>query len=519
MMVNADTKISNDQSWHTPRHHFKPFFFHPTKYLSKNIYQSFIFCRLMILTVWLEIHCKLKTPTKLFCPCPNSQKDNEEPMTHICPICTGQPGALPALQPAAITQAIRLWHCLHATINQQSRRDRKSYFYPDLPMGYQITQFWEPILQHGSVTYFLDANYTQKKTTSIKEAHLETDTGKMIHMGTKTYIDYNRAGTPLIEIVTWPDFSSADEVLAFLKHLQKVLQRNDISDANMEKGQMRVDVNISVRPDHAAPLGTRVEYKNINSFRAIWRAIAYEYELQSSALTAGRSWDQCTKRRDDLSGTASILRSKENALDYRYQPEPDLPPLILDHATISNDDGTTIDLAQVIETMHTQRWLHKEYINTLLLDRASYRYAADLITQGYEPKTVLKRMAGPLSAWANAHCATPGTTPITPPMLAQFMDMVKEKNLSDSLAKSFLEQRCAWWSWDDLLTTLPHPTMINYAHLCTTIITRFPDQVAQFKAGKESVIMFLVWQGMKLSQWWADATMLKEQLITTLCSS
>lgn len=302
----------------------------------------------MLLTIGLEIHIKLKSANKMFCQCKNQQNfDNLIPNTNICAVCTGQPGALPTLSDEVLEKALLLGKALKCKINEISSFDRKSYFYPDLPMGYQITQLYHPTNTKGQVSFFLD-NYTDEKTIHIQDAHMENDTGKMIHNGGQALIDFNRAGTPLVEIVTLPDFRNAEEVIEFLKELQRIVRYNDIADADLEKGQMRVDVNISVRVSEDAPLGTRVEVKNINSFGMIKRAIEHEQARQEKIYTQGETFTQQTRGRDDSKGESYLMRSKEDALDYRYFPEPDLPPLKLNNETFEQLNNATIIIPHII---------------------------------------------------------------------------------------------------------------------------------------------------------------------------
>ena len=220
------------------------------------------------------------------------------PNTNICPVCTGQPGALPTLSEEVLEKALILGKALKCKINEISTFDRKSYFYPDLPMGYQITQLYHPTNTQGQVSFFLD-NYTDERTVHIQDAHMENDTGKMIHDGGQALLDFNRAGTPLVEIVTLPDFRSSEEVVEFLKELQRIVRYNNIADADLEKGQMRVDVNISIRKSEKDPLNPRVEAKNINSFGMIKRAIEHEQKRQEKIYEEGKTFTQQTRGRDD----------------------------------------------------------------------------------------------------------------------------------------------------------------------------------------------------------------------------
>lgn len=280
-------------------------------------------------TIWLEIHIKLSTPNKLFCRCENIQDFVDlKPNTHICPVCTAQPWALPTVSMECIQNAVKLGKLLNCTIQDGFYFDRKNYFYPDLPMGYQITQLSRPININWQVDYWID-NYKTKLTAKITQAHLENDTAKSIHHENMTLIDYNRAGTPLVEIVTWPDFHSHEEVVDFLKELQRLIKRNNIWSADLDKWQMRVDVNVSISPDEN--LWTRVEIKNINTFASIRNAINYEVSRQAELLTKWEKVTQETRRRNDPTGMTISMRNKEDAHDYRYFPEPDIRPISINN--------------------------------------------------------------------------------------------------------------------------------------------------------------------------------------------
>ncbi|HPO05707.1 MAG TPA: Asp-tRNA(Asn)/Glu-tRNA(Gln) amidotransferase subunit GatB, partial [Candidatus Gracilibacteria bacterium] len=266
------------------------------------------------LTVGLEIHARLNTKTKMFCACVNENFDTR-PNTNICPICTAQPGQLPQLNQEAVNLAIRLALALNAKLSSPFRFDRKSYFYPDNPKGFQITQFATPILRNGSLEIETKAGV---KNIHILEAHLEDDAGKLVHEGNNSLVDLNRAGCPLIEIVTAPDFNDLIEVDVFLKELQKLLRYLSVSEADMEKGMLRVDVNISVSKDEN--LGQRIEIKNMNSFSEIMKAIAYEQKRQGDLLEQGIKIEPETRGWDVNKGQSFLQRSKENAADYRYFP-------------------------------------------------------------------------------------------------------------------------------------------------------------------------------------------------------
>ena len=291
--------------------------------------------------IGLEIHVELKTKSKMFCPCKNDPESREANI-NVCPICLAHPGTLPLPNKTALSWTVLIGKALHCSIREISKFDRKHYFYPDLPKGYQISQYDEPIAEHGSLSlsFPLETNIRESATITIRRAHLEEDTAKLLHDQTgTTLVDFNRAGTPLVEIVTNPDFKTALEAKIFAQELQKILRYLKVSDANLEKGQMRIEANISVQKAGAFeivdgvvhPLGNytlnnKVEVKNINSFRAVEKAILFEIDRQGTMIAQGESWPQETRGWDEDKSATIAQRSKENAADYRYFPEPDIPP-------------------------------------------------------------------------------------------------------------------------------------------------------------------------------------------------
>jgi aspartyl-tRNA(Asn)/glutamyl-tRNA(Gln) amidotransferase subunit B len=276
--------------------------------------------------IGLEVHAELSTKSKIFCACTTSY--GGEPNTHVCPVCAGMPGVLPRLNRSVVEYALRLGIALNCTITKHCKFDRKNYFYPDLPKAYQVSQLYAPICRDGNLEIEVEG---LKKKIGIREIHMEEDAGKLIHdpHGGGTFMDFNRCGVPLLEIVTHPDFRSAAEVLAYLEKLRETLLFLDVCDCKMQEGSIRADINLSVR-ESGGELGVRTETKNMNSFKAIGRAIEYEIERQIDILEDGGEVTQETRRWDDDSGMSSGMRSKENAQDYRYFPEPDLLPIDID---------------------------------------------------------------------------------------------------------------------------------------------------------------------------------------------
>ena len=472
------------------------------------------------LTIGLEIHLKVKSATKLFCRCQNSQ-DMEMlvPNTNICPVCTGQPGALPVLSYEPLIKSLLMGRALKCTIHNTSTFDRKSYFYPDLPMGYQITQFHRPTMTDGQLRFF-NEDFTAQTSIGIQQIQMETDTAKAIHTQWSSLIDYNRAATPLIEIVTWPHFLSKEQVAAFLKELQRIARYNDISDADMEKGQMRVDVNISIskilhdwigqhykNTNYDYPniewLWTRNEIKNMNSISAITRAIDYEYARQVAVLDAGGTIEQATRRRDDIAGESFVMRSKEDALDYRYFPEPDLPPLHLDRETLDELESMPLHIpALIIHRCCKEFLFHKEYINALINDKETLDYFLACLDDGCDPKETVKRIAGAMLAYTKENFLTLSELKFDRGQFIAFLRMIADGKLIWNQYKMIMEQMIATGkSPDELVKELWFDAVQSnddeIIAVIQTILAANPTIVEQYRWWKETAIGFFVGQVMK----------------------
>ena len=459
-----------------------------------------------VITVGLEIHLKLSSQTKIFCPCKNDQSlEDNRPNTHICPTCTGQPGALPRLSRQVVQKALLLWKAMNCQFNIRSSFDRKNYFYPDLPMGYQITQFYTPINVKGQVSFFLEG-FEKELKVWITEAHLECDTAKSFHHGGQMLLDFNRAGTPLIEIVTWPDFDSAEAAVEFAKEIQRIAKRNDISDADMEKGQMRVDVNVSIRPSVDDPFGTRVELKNINSFSAIKRAIDAEVARQIQLKKAGETLTQETRRRDDLKGVSFAMRSKEDALDYRYFPEPDLPDLVLDQELLDQAEQAQLLIpSEKIRKMKSEYWFHKEFINALIGDLKVLNFFEEMVALGYDPKMIAKWIAGPISAYMTANFVAIDGLKVNKEQLISFFSLVKKGALIDNQLKLVMEEMLQNGGDPEEIVKekgfdAPAFDEDELKNIIQSVLDANESVVDQYRSGKTSVIGFLVGQTMKQTQ-------------------
>ncbi|MFB0516230.1 MAG: Asp-tRNA(Asn)/Glu-tRNA(Gln) amidotransferase subunit GatB, partial [Candidatus Neomarinimicrobiota bacterium] len=301
--------------------------------------------------IGLEVHAQLSTDTKIFCQCRRTY--GAPPNTYTCPVCLGYPGVLPVLNEQAVEFAIRMGLAVGCRIRPLSRFARKNYFYPDLPKGYQISQYEEPLCEEGSLSFCMEDGSV--KTVGITRIHLEEDAGKAIHgLEDESYIDFNRCGTPLIEIVSEPDVHSPEEAHRYLERLKQTLQYVGVSDADMEKGQLRCDANISVRLWGTAEFGTRTEMKNLNSFRGVERGLSYEIRRQVEILEQGGTVEQCTLTWDEAAGETHLLRTKEEAQDYRYFPEPDLVPLVIDQARVEAIRAELPELPAQVEERFTR---------------------------------------------------------------------------------------------------------------------------------------------------------------------
>lgn len=472
----------------------------------------------MLLTIWLEIHIKLNSENKMFCQCKNEQNfDTLEPNTNICPVCTGQPGALPTLSEDVLLLALKLGKALNCKINKESQFDRKSYFYPDLPMGYQITQLYKPTNTNGEVSFFVN-NYEEEKKIRILDAHMENDTAKMIHEWWQSLIDFNRAGTPLIEIVTWPDFSNDDEVVEFLKELQRIVRYNNISNADMEKWQMRVDVNISIRKNESDPLWTRVELKNINSFWMIKRAILHEYNRQKTLLEKWEKVWQETRMRNDTEWISKMMRSKEDALDYRYFPEPDMPTLQLNDEILKNLDNEKLIIPHnIIKKFKQEYWFHKEYINALIGDFDTLLVFSELKEQWLDPKNIAKWISGPINAYMKENFVWINDLPFNLKQLSEFIKISDEWKIMDNQMKIVMDEMLKTWKsaseiikekWFDA----PEISENDLENIAKKVLENNPTIVEQYKAGKTSTLWFFVWQVMKETAWKANPKIVGEIL-------
>ena len=475
--------------------------------------------------IGLEVHVELATQTKMFCGC--TAAFGGEPNTHCCPTCMGMPGTLPTLNREAVRLAIRAALALGCTVTPFNRFDRKNYFYPDLPKAYQISQLHLPLGRDGQLSVTTDSG--EERVIRIHEIHMEEDAGKLIHATdhNETYLDYNRCGVPLIEIVSEPDFRTAEEVSAYLERLCKMFRYAEISDCKMQEGSLRADVNISVRPMGEKRLGTRTELKNLNSFKAIERAIAYESTRQIRVIEEGGVIEQETRRWDDVAGVSLGMRSKENAQDYRYFPEPDLPPLSLSTETVEKIRCELPEFAHDRVLRFEKEYGLTAYDAKILCAARSF---ADLfektVQAGVNPKSCSNWMLGPVKKILNDRGAEEGEITLSPAIFAAVITHVNEKKINRSAAITLLEELllCAEAADIDLeclieergLAQLSDDSAI--AQTVAEVFAQNPAALDDYRAGKKRAEGFLIGQTMKALGGRADPVAVKQAVSAALAS-
>ncbi len=446
--------------------------------------------------IGLETHVELATKTKIFCSC--TTQFGGAPNTHCCPVCTGMPGTLPVLNEKVLEFAVKAGLALNCEISRFSRFDRKNYFYPDLPKAYQISQLYLPICHDGAV------DIGGGKTVRIHELHMEEDAGKLVHDPwlDQTRADYNRCGVPLIEIVTEPDFRSADEVIAYLEKLRSTLQYLGVSDCKMQEGSLRCDVNLSVRPAGSEEFGTRTEMKNLNSFKAISRAIAYEARRQIERIEEGKRVVQETRRWDENKDATYAMRSKENAQDYRYFPEPDIPPLELSEEYIEGLRAAQPELAEAKRERYQADWGLPAYdAEKLTSQKALADFFEQVVALGADPKQASNWVMGQVMGQLSAHGLEAKDMKLTPPTLARLIALVQEGKLNRNTAVKVFEAVFAEDGDVDAYVKEHGLAQVSDAGLVASVVEQVlaenQKSVADFKAGKEKAFGFLVGQVMR----------------------
>ena len=468
--------------------------------------------------IGLEVHVELATKTKIFCGC--STAFGGAPNSHTCPVCTGLPGSLPVLNKQVVEYAMAVGLATNCQINQYCKFDRKNYFYPDNPQNYQISQLYYPICHDGGIK--IDVN-GQKKIVRIHEIHMEEDAGKLVHDEWEdvSLVDYNRSGVPLIEIVSEPDMRSADEVIAYLEKLRLIIQYLGASDCKLQEGSMRADVNLSVRPVGAEKFGIRTEMKNLNSFKAIARAIEAERARQIELIEEGKSVVQETRRWDDNKEYSYPMRSKEDAQDYRYFPEPDLPPLQIPDEWIKQLKSSQPELRDEKMARYKEEYEIPDYDADII---TGSKRMADIFEQtvalGAAPKKVSNWLMTETMRLLKEQMMDPDELDFSPKHLAMLIALVEKKTINQTIAKEVFEKIFA----DDI-----EPESYVKEHglgmvsdtdalqkTVEEVIAANPQSVADYKAGKQKAIGFLVGQTMKAMKGKANPTAVNEILVKLL---
>lgn len=475
-----------------------------------------------IATIGLEVHVQLKTRTKMFCGC--RVGFGAEPNTNVCPVCLGLPGALPVMNEEALRMTALAGLMLGCKIPERCKFDRKNYFYPDMPKNYQISQYDLPLCLGGAVplhdmAYPKDAQKSIEnpdKKVRLVRIHLEEDVAKSFHLENSTGIDFNRAGTPLLEIVSEPDIASAEEAFAYLTSLRQILIYGDISDADMEKGQLRCDVNVSVRPTGTEKLGTKIELKNLNSISGVRRALHYEIDRQMAALDAGETLRQETRRWDDPRGETILMRTKESAHDYRYFPDPDLLPLET-AALLENARSRMPELPHQKRARFVRDFGVTEYDAGVLandLDLCTYFESA--AAGAKKPKHVANWILNDLQSALTAASRTISDCPVPAGHLDELVNLIDDGKINGKQGKEVFAEMFESGKAPALIVEEKGLKQESDAGaiepLCDQVISEHPGPVADYKGGKTGAINFLKGQVMKLSRGKANPQMVDDIL-------
>ncbi len=470
------------------------------------------------IVIGLEVHSELSTKTKIFCSCPT--EFGGEPNTHCCPVCMAMPGTLPVLNEKVVEYAIKAGLATNCEIASVSKNDRKNYFYPDLPKAYQISQYDMPLCEHGYVEIEVDG---EKKKIGLTRIHIEEDAGKLNHddYGRGSLVDLNRAGVPLIEIVSEPDLRSSEEVDLYLKKLKSILEYIEVSDCKMQEGSLRADVNVSVRKKGQKEFGTRTEMKNMNSFKSIVRAIDYEAERQIEVLEDGGKVDQETLRWDDVSGKTFPMRDKEDAQDYRYFPDPDLVAIKISEEMKENIRKSLPEMPESRKERYINEYKLPEYDSNILI---SSKYFSDLFEGATKicnnPKSVSNWIMTDITKELNEKELEPSDIPFTAEELGKLVVLIDKGTISSSIAKKVLDEM--FKEPRDPQKIIEEKGWVQISdegaikEIVLKIIEANPQSVADFKAGKDKAVGFLVGQAMKETKGKANPQMLNKMFIEEL---
>jgi aspartyl-tRNA(Asn)/glutamyl-tRNA(Gln) amidotransferase subunit B len=470
--------------------------------------------------IGLECHAQLLTQSKLFCSC--STQFGEAPNMNTCPVCLGLPGALPVLNRAAVAAAARAALGLHCKVNMESQWSRKNYFYPDLPKGYQISQYDRPIAEHG----FIDVSVGgASKRVGVQRIHMEEDAGKSLHEGfpdsnRNTYLDFNRSGVPLVEIVTAPDIRTSEEAYDYLSRLKEILEYLDVCDGNMEEGSLRCDANVSVRLKGATKFGTRTELKNINSFRFVRKAIDFEIARQIDVIEGGGRVVQETRLWNSVDERTVSMRSKEEAHDYRYFPEPDLPLLKLDPAWLQSVEAGMPELPEARRQRFVREYALPEYdAGVLTTTRALAEFFEQAARLSGQPKAAANWIMGDLlRAYKEegVDLKDLSASRVTPQALADMIVLVEKGTISGKIAKTVMEEMIKTGQTPAAIVEAQGLLQISndaeIEQIVDRVLAENPQPVAQYRAGKTGLLGFFVGQAMKATGGRANPQIVNELL-------
>lgn len=468
--------------------------------------------------IGLEVHTELQTKTKIFCSCRTSF--GADPNTNVCPVCLGLPGVLPVLNKKVLEYAVRAGLALNCEISRFSKFDRKNYYYPDLPKNFQTSQFDLPICEHG----YLDVEVEgEKRRIRITRAHMEEDAGKLVHHGTSitdsdySLVDYNRTGTPLLEIVSEPDMRSAKEAVAYMEKMRAILQYVGISDCRMEEGSLRCDANVSVRPVGQKELGTKTEIKNINSFKGVERAIEYEAMRQAELLEDGGKVVQETRTWDEKEGVTKSMRTKEEANDYRYFPEPDLVPFTVSDEYIENIRKSLPELPDARKERYMKEFgLSSEDAVFMTNDKATADYFEAAVDAGADPKACVNWLMGEFASQLSTDGIEIAKAPVSAENLAALLNLISKGTISGKIAKKVFATMWKEGGNPEEIVKAQGLVQISdtaeLSKLVDEVVGKNPKAVEDFKAGKKKAVGALVGQIMKATKGKANPRVINELL-------
>ncbi|EST10827.1 Asp-tRNA(Asn)/Glu-tRNA(Gln) amidotransferase subunit GatB [Sporolactobacillus kofuensis] len=465
--------------------------------------------------IGLEVHVELKTKTKAFCGCAN--QFGAEPNTNTCPICLGHPGVLPILNHEAVDYAIKAALALNCEISRETKFDRKNYFYPDNPKAYQISQFDQPIGRNGYIEIELDG---EKKRIGVHRLHLEEDAGKLNHLedGSGSLVDFNRVGTPLIEIVSEADMRDPHEAYLYLEKLKAIMQYIDVSDVKMEEGSLRCDANISIRPFGQTTFGTKTELKNLNSFTFVEKGLAYEEKRQEKVLLSGGEVVQETRRYNDATKATTVMRGKEGSEDYRYFPEPDIIKLKIDQEWIDRIEAEIPELPDSRQKRYVEEFGLPEY-DAMVLTQAKTMsdFFQDAVAEGADAKLVSNWLMGDVSAYLNSKYKTIDQVPMTAKGLAKLVQLIEKGTISSKIAKKVFKDLIEKGGDPEEIVKAKGLVQISdegaLREMLAPILEANKQSMIDYKNGKDRALGFLVGQVMKQTHGKANPKMVNKIIL------